>query len=52
MLFVDDLSFIASEMSVKKIAKLLRKVGNLIVEWEQKNVVTYNMAKTKQCLNL
>lgn len=30
--FVDNLGFIASETSVKEIAKALKKVGNLIVE--------------------
>ena len=32
LLFLDDLGFIASRMSVKKIAKALEKVDNLIVE--------------------
>ena len=58
--FVDDLSFIASKTSVKEIAKALKKVSNLIVEFEERNAVTYNTAKTKlilfshirqQCLN-
>lgn len=50
LLFVDNVGFIASEMSVKKIAKALGKVGNLVVEWGRKNAVTYNTAKTKLVL--
>ncbi len=48
--FVDDLGFIASGTSVQEITKTLEKVGNLIVEWERKNAVTYDTAKTELVL--
>ena len=33
LLFIDNLGFVASGTLVKEIAKALRKVGNLVVEW-------------------
>lgn len=48
--FVNEFRFIASKTSVKKIAKILEKVGNQIVKWEEKNAITYNMAKIKLIL--
>ena len=33
LLFIENLGFVASGTSVKEIAKALRKVGNLVVEW-------------------
>lgn len=48
--FVDDLGFIASETSVKEIAKVLEKVSNLIVEWGVRNAVIYDTAKTELVL--
>lgn len=48
--FVDNLGFVASGTSIKEIAKALGKVGNLVIQWRQKNAVTYNTAKTKLVL--
>lgn len=48
--FVDDLGFIAFEVSVKEIAKTLEKVGKIVFEWEEKNAVTYDMATIKLVL--
>ncbi len=48
--FVDNLRFIASEISVKEVAKTLDKVSKLVLKWGTKNVVTYDTAKTKLVL--
>lgn len=48
--FVDDLGFIAPEVSVKEIAKTVEKVGKIVLEWGKKNVVTYDTAKTELVL--
>lgn len=37
-------------MSVKEIAKVLKKVGNLIIEWRGRNTITYDMAKIELIL--
>lgn len=48
--FVDDLGFVASKMLIKEIARALRKVGNRVVKWGQKNAITYNTSKIKLVL--
>ena len=48
--FVDDLDFIASSSSVKKVVKTLEKVAKEEIEWERLNTVTYNMSKTEAVL--
>lgn len=47
---MDDLSFIASRVLIKKMAKTLEKVGKIVLKWGEKNVMTYNMAKIKLVL--
>ena len=44
--FVDDLGFIASGSSVKDIARILEKVGKMVLQWGRANAVTYDTAKT------
>ncbi len=48
--FVDDLRFIASETSVKKIARTLETVARTVLEWGVTNAVTYNTSKTETVL--
>ena len=48
--FVDDLGFIVSGLSVKEMAKTLEKVGRIVLEWGEKNAVTYDTAKTELVL--
>lgn len=50
LLFVDDLGFITSKASIKKIAQLLEKVEDLLVKPRKKNMVTHNIFKTKLVL--
>lgn len=47
---MDDFGFIASGISVKEIAKTLKKVGKIVLEWGEKNAVTYDTAKTELVL--
>ena len=47
LLFVDILDFIMSKMLIKEIAKVLEKVGNLIIKRGGKIAITYTTAKTK-----
>lgn len=49
-LFIDNLGFKRSAMSVKKIAQVLKKVNNLIIKQEKRNVVTYNKVKIELVL--
>lgn len=48
--FVDNLGFIASEISAEEVAKTLYKVSKLVLEWGAKNAVTYDTPKTKLVL--
>lgn len=50
LLFIDNLRFIISKKSVKKIAKSLEKITKIILKWREENAMTYNMAKTKLIL--
>ncbi len=45
--FVDDLGFIASGPSVKKIALTLENVAKTVLQWGKTNAVTYDTAKTE-----
>lgn len=47
--FIDDLGFIASNSSVKKIVRALEKVSKKVIEWGKLNAVTY-MSKTEALL--
>ena len=48
--FVDDLGFIASGSSVQEIAKSLEKVAKTVLQWGERNAVTYDTAKTEAVL--
>ena len=48
--FIDDLGFITSGNSVKKIVRALEKVAKKVIEWGRVNVVTYNTSKTETVL--
>lgn len=48
--FVNDLGLIASGTPVKEIAKTLEKVRKIVLEWGEKNAVTYDTAKTELVL--
>ena len=50
LLFVDFLQSITSRLLVKKMAKTVKKVGKIVLNWEKKNVVIYNIAKTVQVI--
>ena len=50
--FVDDLGFIASGYSVKELAKTLRQVATVVLDWGKSNAVTYDIAKIKAVLFL
>lgn len=43
---MNKLSFIISKHSLKKLAKILRYVIIIILDWRKYNVVTYYLAKT------
>ena len=43
--FIDDLGFIVSGNSVKKIVKTFEKFAKDVIKWEKLNVVIYNMSK-------
>lgn len=47
LFFSNNLGFIASGYAIKDIVKALKKVAQTIIEWENANVVTCNIAKTK-----
>lgn len=48
--FVDDISFLAPEKTVKDIQKVLTKAGDLAVKWGLINNVTFNIQKTEVVL--
>ncbi len=48
--FIDDLGFLIANRLVSKIAKILKKVGRIALEWGANNAVTYNTSKTKAIL--
>ena len=50
MSFIDDLGFIASEVSAKEIAKTLEKVRKIVLKWGEKNAMTYDTVKTELVL--
>ncbi len=43
--FIDDLSFIASDNSVKEIIRVQRKFIKEVIKWGRQNAVTYNTSK-------
>ena len=43
--FIDDLGFIASGSSVKKVAKAFEKNAKIVLEWETFNAVTYDTSR-------
>lgn len=45
--FIDNLGFIALSIFVKKIAKILKKISKIILQYGKKNAVTYNIGKIK-----
>lgn len=47
LLFVNELEFITLSNSIKELIKILKNVTKVILEWENLNVVTYNISKSK-----
>ena len=47
LFFVDDMGFIASGYLVKGLAKALKKVAKVVLEWETCNAVIYDITKTE-----
>ena len=45
--FIDDLGFIASGSSVKKVVKTLENVAKAVLKWGGQNVVTYDVSTTE-----
>lgn len=50
LLFVDNLSFIASRHSVRELAKILGQVAMVVLNWRKSNVFTRDLAKTEAVL--
>lgn len=47
LFFIDNISFKALSVFIKKIAKVLEKVNKIILQWGKKNAIIYNINKTK-----
>lgn len=47
LFFMDDLGFLTTKQSISKIAKTVKKVRQIALEWGANNVVTYATSKTK-----
>lgn len=52
LLFIDKLEFISLDSSIKKVRKAYKKVAKIIIEWEIRNTITYNISKIKTVLFL
>ena len=48
--FINDLGFIALGTSMKEIAKTLKKVSKVVLQWGKENAVIYNTGKTELVL--
>lgn len=49
-LFVDNLSFIESRYSIKKLAKIFEQVAIIVLNCEKSNTITYDLAKIEAIL--
>ncbi len=47
---MDNLRFLATSNSVMEIKKVLEKARKIILKWGTRNIVTYDISKTKAML--
>lgn len=50
LLFMDNLGFLMSRYSVKKLSKILEQVAMVVLEWWKSNIFIYDVAKSKAIL--